>query len=141
MKVRGTEMPNHRAKMATSVPKGMAAEEPSTHRIRFIRKKSANTILRWGGCVGTEGTEREMDQMSEVDLHVVCQLRCWLCLGEKLAWRQAYPGHSSAVNRTLVFHFSPPNAEGTRERKWTSEDTGDDSNLLRLNDPVFRDSH
>lgn len=41
----GTEIPNHRAKMATSVPKGMAADEPSTQRIRFIRKKSAKTIL------------------------------------------------------------------------------------------------
>lgn len=39
-------MPNHRARIATRVPKGMAAEEPSTQRIRFIRKKSANTILR-----------------------------------------------------------------------------------------------
>lgn len=48
MKVRGTEIPNHRAKMATSVPKGMAADEPSTHRIKFIRKKSANTILGKG---------------------------------------------------------------------------------------------
>lgn len=45
-KVRGTEMPNHSARMATSVPKGTAAEEPSTHRIRFIRKKSTNTILQ-----------------------------------------------------------------------------------------------
>lgn len=45
MKVRGTEIPNHRAKMATKVPKGMAAEEPSTQRIKFIRKKSAKTIL------------------------------------------------------------------------------------------------
>lgn len=32
--------------MATKVPKGMAAEEPSPHRIRFIMKKSANTILK-----------------------------------------------------------------------------------------------
>lgn len=45
-KVRGTEMPNHSARIATSVPKGIAAEEPSTHRIRFIRKKSTNTILQ-----------------------------------------------------------------------------------------------
>lgn len=44
-KVRGTEMQNHRAKMATRVPKGMAAEEPSPHKIRFITKKSANTTL------------------------------------------------------------------------------------------------
>lgn len=41
----GTEIPNHRAKMATRVPKGMAADEPSTQSMRFIRKKSANTIL------------------------------------------------------------------------------------------------
>lgn len=41
----GTEIPNHRAKMATSVPKGMAADEPSTQSIRFIKKKSAKTIL------------------------------------------------------------------------------------------------
>ena len=43
--MRGTEIPNHRAKMATRVPKGMAAEEPSTQRIKFMRKKSANTML------------------------------------------------------------------------------------------------
>ncbi len=46
IKVRGTEMPNHSARMATSVPKGTAAEEPSTHRIRFVKKKSTNTILQ-----------------------------------------------------------------------------------------------
>ena len=45
MKVSGTEMQNHSAKMATSVPNGMAADDPSPHRIRFIRKKSANTTL------------------------------------------------------------------------------------------------
>lgn len=43
--MRGTEIPNHRAKMATRVPKGIAADEPSTQSIRFIRKKSAKTIL------------------------------------------------------------------------------------------------
>ena len=32
--------------MATKVPKGIAAEDPSPHRIRFIMKKSANTILK-----------------------------------------------------------------------------------------------
>lgn len=41
----GTEIPNHRAKMATRVPKGIAADEPSTQSIRFIMKKSAKTIL------------------------------------------------------------------------------------------------
>lgn len=45
MKVRGTEMQNQRANMATRVPNGMAAEEPSPHKIRFITKKSANTTL------------------------------------------------------------------------------------------------
>lgn len=39
-------MQNQRAKMATRVPKGMAAEEPSPQRIRFMIKKSANTILK-----------------------------------------------------------------------------------------------
>lgn len=43
--MRGTEIPNHRAKMATRVPKGIAAEEPSVHRIKFIKKKSAKTML------------------------------------------------------------------------------------------------
>ena len=56
MKVRGTEIPNHRAKMATKVPKGIAAEEPSTQRIRFIRKKSANTML------GRRGRQKTMTQ-------------------------------------------------------------------------------
>lgn len=48
-KVRGTEMPNQSARMAIRVPKGMAAEEPSTHRIRFMMKKSANTMLEESG--------------------------------------------------------------------------------------------
>ena len=39
-------MQNQRANMATNVPKGIAAEDPSPHRIRFIIKKSANTILK-----------------------------------------------------------------------------------------------
>lgn len=39
-------MQNQRANIATSVPKGMAAEDPSPQRIRFIIKKSANTILK-----------------------------------------------------------------------------------------------
>lgn len=45
-KVSGTEIPNHIARIATKVPKGMAAEEPFTHRMRFIMKKSAKTILK-----------------------------------------------------------------------------------------------
>lgn len=52
--MRGTEIPNHRAKIATRVPKGIAAEEPSAQRIRFIKKKSANTILEtWTQHKGT----------------------------------------------------------------------------------------
>lgn len=46
IKVSGTEIPNHMARIATKVPKGMAAEDPFTHRIRFIMKKSAKTILK-----------------------------------------------------------------------------------------------
>lgn len=57
MKVRGTEIPNHMAKMATKVPKGIAAEEPSTQRIRFIRKKSANTILK--NKINNDTTQKE----------------------------------------------------------------------------------
>ena len=45
MKVSGTEIQNQSAKMATRVPNGMAAEDPSPHRIKFITKKSANTTL------------------------------------------------------------------------------------------------
>lgn len=48
IKVSGTEIQNQRANMATRVPKGMAAEDPSPHRIRFITKKSANTTLSRG---------------------------------------------------------------------------------------------
>lgn len=44
--VRGTDMQNQRANMATNVPNGIAAEDPSPQRIRFIIKKSANTILK-----------------------------------------------------------------------------------------------
>jgi hypothetical protein len=61
MKVRGTEMQNHRAKMATRVPKGMAAEEPSPHRIRFITKKSANTTLNTETELSTLNTETDVN--------------------------------------------------------------------------------
>lgn len=44
-KVSGTEIPNHMARIATSVPKGIAADDPFTQRMRFIMKKSAKTIL------------------------------------------------------------------------------------------------
>lgn len=44
-KVNGTDIPNHMAKIATSVPKGMAADDPFTQRIRFMMKKSAKTTL------------------------------------------------------------------------------------------------
>lgn len=57
--MRGTEIPNQRAKMATRVPKGIAAEEPSTQRIRFIRKKSANTILGEEGWTKDNDTEKD----------------------------------------------------------------------------------
>lgn len=39
-------MQNQSAKIATKVPNGIAAEEPSPHRMRFMIKKSANTILK-----------------------------------------------------------------------------------------------
>lgn len=45
MKVSGTEIQNQSANIATRVPNGMAAEEPSPQRIRFITKKSAKTTL------------------------------------------------------------------------------------------------
>lgn len=45
IKVSGTEIQNQRANMAIRVPKGMAAEDPSPHKIKFITKKSANTTL------------------------------------------------------------------------------------------------
>lgn len=46
MNVNGTEMQNHNARTATKVPNGIAAEEPSPQRIRFMKKKSANTMLK-----------------------------------------------------------------------------------------------
>jgi hypothetical protein len=49
-KVKGTETQNHRASRATRVKKGMAAEEPSYQRTRFMMKKSAKTTLRMSGC-------------------------------------------------------------------------------------------
>ena len=44
-KVSGTETQNHNASKATSVKKGMAADEPSYHRTRFMMKNSAKTTL------------------------------------------------------------------------------------------------
>lgn len=32
--------------------------------------------------------------------------------------KSIYPGHKSAVSKTLVFHFSPPKAD---KRKWMDE--------------------
>lgn len=46
MNVSGTDMQNQSARTATKVPNGMAAEEPSPQRIRFMIKKSANTTLQ-----------------------------------------------------------------------------------------------
>ena len=60
-KVRGTETPNHRARTATRVLKGTAADEPSTHRIRFMRKTLMNTMLpgeRGTSSVSGGGPER-----------------------------------------------------------------------------------
>lgn len=45
MNVNGTDMQNQSARTATKVPNGIAAEEPSPQRIRFMIKKSANTML------------------------------------------------------------------------------------------------
>lgn len=45
IKVSGTEMQNQSASMATRVPNGIAADDPSPHKIKFITKKSANTTL------------------------------------------------------------------------------------------------
>ena len=36
------EIPNHKSKTTTSDVKGMAAEEPSPHKIRFMMKKMPN---------------------------------------------------------------------------------------------------
>lgn len=46
MNVSGTDMQNQSARTATNVPNGIAAEEPSPQRIRFMKKKSANTMLK-----------------------------------------------------------------------------------------------
>lgn len=46
MKVSGTDMQNQSARTATKVPNGMAAEDPSPQRMRFMMKKSANTMLK-----------------------------------------------------------------------------------------------
>lgn len=48
-------MQNQSAKIATKVPNGIAAEEPSPQRMRFMIKKSANTILK--NTSHTQGTE------------------------------------------------------------------------------------
>lgn len=43
--VNGTEIPNHIARIPMRVLKEMAADDPSTQRIRFIMKRSTKTIL------------------------------------------------------------------------------------------------
>lgn len=98
--------------MATRVPKGMAAEEPSPHRIRFITKKSANTTL------SKTCKRRKVDWMAE-----------WLC-GVDLdternaaGWeqqKQPHPGQRNDVSKTLVFHFSPPKADQGKTQEWVS---------------------
>ena len=43
--VSGTEIPNDIVRIPIRVPKEMAADDPSTQRIRFMMKRSAKTIL------------------------------------------------------------------------------------------------
>lgn len=102
-------MQNHRAKMATSVPKGMAADEPSPHRIRFIKKKSANTTL-W------EEKSVKLPHYKQMTTHDL-DLKCILVINQSnMKCRhikqndKTHPGQRNAVSSTLVFHFSPPNA-------------------------------
>ena len=45
IKVKGTDIPNHKAKMATRILKGTAAELPLAQNKRFIIKNKLNTIL------------------------------------------------------------------------------------------------
>lgn len=45
-KVKGTETQNHKASKATRVKNGMAAEEPSYHKTRFMTKKRPKTTLK-----------------------------------------------------------------------------------------------
>ena len=45
-KVKGTDTQNHKANKATKVKKGMAAEDPSYHKTRFITKNRAKTTLK-----------------------------------------------------------------------------------------------
>ena len=37
--------PHHRARRATNVPKGIAAEEPLFHKMRLRKKNTANIVL------------------------------------------------------------------------------------------------
>lgn len=107
-KVSGTEMQNHRANMATRVPKGMAADEPSPHRIRFITKKSANTTLRNTG--QSEELSTDWQSPSGHWVAITSELNATLpdmCTSRK----QPHPGQRNDVSRTLVFHFSPPKAD------------------------------
>lgn len=115
MKVRGTDIPNHRAKMATRVPKGIAAEEPSTQRIRFIRKKSANTILKRQ----RDGQRKHMRwikaecnaKYGHLQGNISLQGRNETNESKQRIHTRFYPGHKSAVSKTFVFHFSPPKAK------------------------------
>jgi len=45
MNVRGTEIPNHKARIAIKVVKGMAAELPQAHKNKFKMKKMTKTNL------------------------------------------------------------------------------------------------
>ena len=45
-KVKGTDTQNHKANKATKVKKGMAAEDPSYHKTRFMTKNRAKTTLK-----------------------------------------------------------------------------------------------
>lgn len=109
MKVRGTEIQNQRANMATRVPNGMAAEEPSPHKIRFITKKSANTTL------STDATSRNR-RLNEWQNYTDISLNTYFiglsstvqCLNKQ---KQTCPGQRNDVSKTLVFHFSPPKAD------------------------------
>ena len=51
--------PHHRARRATNVPKGIAAEEPLIHKMRLRKKNTANIVLHRESNKNQESEGRE----------------------------------------------------------------------------------
>ena len=122
---------HHRAKRATNVPKGIAAEEPFIHKIQLRKKNTANIVLHRGrkrdqiSC-----REREVNRMTckELQVHTICEIREDQLRGVSpkslsCATFSTHPDTRKEAIPTRPFHLIPPIAGGSTHKTQASEFT------------------